>query len=391
MKKRLTLFLLVLALSFSLSLPAFAVDDMEYYSLPPVGGSEPSVAIDWPVNPAEFSNSDSTTLTNIYKYIQYLTLSPASWQRNSIVGFLERIFNAIPSNLDINFALQGSNRGTNVMLDEIAKWTMFSYNSLTSDNIAGNLGKIQQNTLATASRILDSNSLLGSINNAVSGINGYATESTLNSFLTRFNQDFGLDSYKSPIQQGQYQYFLGWTSKNGSVYGSWGRLMEEVIRYFGRDDITLYNTRTLYGLVAQMQDVLASDEDKVLSDSQKENREQIEQDFVSGSSGKTSLGKGDFSNASQVGGALNDTFNMGGAAKVSDFLSGFGSADSESQAWFSQTTANNLNAVEASDGTQGVSTFSDDGETMVDVDPDPYNMANIFERYDWLEGVDIDG
>lgn len=389
MKKWLTSFIMVLALSFSLSLPAFAVDDMDYYSLPPVGGSEPSAAMDWPVNPAEFDNNDSTTLTNIYRYIQYLTLSPASWQRNSIVGFLERILDAIPSNLDSNFALVGGD-GTNSILDDIRKWSMFSYNSLTSDNIAGNLGNIQRNTLATADRITSSNTLLGSINDAVYGINGYATENTLSSFLTRFNQNFGLDSYKSPTQQGQYQYFLGWTSENGSVYGSWGRLMEEVIRYFGRDDITLYNTRTLYGIIAQLQDVLASDEDKALSDSQKENREQIEQDFVSGSSGKTSLGKGDFSNASQVGGALNDTFNMGGAAKVSDFLSGFGSAGTESQAWFSQTTANNLNAVEAGDGTQGVSTFADDGETMVDVDPDPYNMGNIFERYDWLEGVNMD-
>ena len=88
---------------------------------------------------------------------------------------------------------------------------------------------------------------------------------------------------------------------------------------------------------------------------------------------------------------MNDTFNMGGAAKVSDFLSGFGSAGTESQAWFSQTTANNLNAVEAGDGTQGVSSFADDGESMVDVDPDPYNMADIFSRYDWLEGVNMDG
>lgn len=382
MKKRLTSFLLVLALSFSLSLPAFAVDDMEYYSLPPVGGSEPSVAMDWPVNTVEFSNDDSRTLSRIYEIIQFLYLSPASWQRNSVIGFLDRILDAIPSNLVTNFALQGGD-GTNSILDGIRDWSMQTYNYLSSDNIAGNLGNIQRNTLSSADRLL-------SLVNAVSGIDGYATENSLSSFLTRFNQNFGLDSYKSPTRQGQYQYFLGWTSENGSVYGSWGRLMEEVIRYFGRDDITLYNTRTLYGIVAQLQDVLASDEDKALSDSQKQNREQIEQDFLSGSSGKTSLGKGDFSNASQVGGALNDTFNMGGAAKVSDFLSGFGSAGSESQAWFSQTTANNLNAVEAGDGSQGVSTFSDDGETMVDADPDPYNMASIFDRYVWLEGVNLD-
>lgn len=139
-----------------------------------------------------------------------------------------------------------------------------------------------------------------------------------------------------------------------------------------------------------LSETLASEDDKQLAENYKENREQAEKDFLSGQSGKTSLGKGDFSNASQVGGALNDTFNMGGAAKVSDFLSGFGSAGSESLSWFSQTTANNLNAVEAGDGTQGVSTFSDDGEIMVDVDSDPYNMDSIFERYDWLEGVSMD-
>lgn len=389
MVKRLTSFLLVLSLFFSLSLSAFAVDDMDYYSLPPVGGSGPSTVSLYPVNPTQLDNDDSRTLTRIYEIIQYLYLSPASWQSNSVIGFLSKIYDRIPSNLGSNFALQGG-YGTNAILDSIRGWVMQIYNYLSSDNIAGNLGNIQRNTLATADRISSSNTLLGSINDAVSSINGYATENTLSSFLTRFNQNFGLDLYVSPSQSGQYQYFLGWTPDGGSKYGSWARLMEELVRYFGRDDTTLYNTRTLYGLVSQLQDVLASDEDKALSDSQKENREQIEKDFVSGSSGSTSLGKGDFNNASQVGGALNDTFNMGGAAKVSDFLSGFASAGTESQAWFSQTTANNLNAVEASDGTSGVSTFADDGHTLVDADPDPYNMASIFDRYDWLEGVNVD-
>ena len=125
MKKRLTSFLLVLALSFSLSLPAFAADDLNYYSLPSVGSGEPSLAIDWPVDTADFSNSDSQTLTNIYKYIQYLTLSPASWQSNSIIGFLEKIFDRLPSNLGTNFALQAGD-GTNAILDDVRKWTMFT-------------------------------------------------------------------------------------------------------------------------------------------------------------------------------------------------------------------------------------------------------------------------
>lgn len=380
-KRFTSVFFCCVLLSSFLILPASAVDDDSYYSLPPVACSEPSVAMDWPINPAEFDNNDSTTLTNIYRIIQYLYLSPASWQSNSVIGFLEKIFDRIPSNLGTNFALQGGD-GTNSILDDVRKWTMFTYNSLTSDNISGNLGNIQRNTLATADRITSSNTLLGSINDAVSGINGYATETTLNSFLTRFNQDFGLDSYKSPTQQGQYQYFLGWTSENGSVYGSWGRLLEEVIRYFGRDDITLYNTRTLYGLVSQLQDVLASDEDKALSDSQKENREQIEQDFVSGKSGKTSLGKDDFGSLSDVGGTFKDITSLNGQASIGSFTDGLSSANETAQGWFSQATKDALDSV--SESSSNVSTFSVDGDYMEDVDI--YNMDGFEDHYAWLWG-----
>lgn len=388
MKKRLTSFLLVLALSFSLSLPAFAVDDNNYYSLPPVGGSDPSSANLYPVNPAEFDNSDSQTLTNIFRYIQYLTLSPASWQRDSVIGFLARILDALPSNLDSNFALVGGD-GTNVLLDGIRKWTMFSYNYLSSDNIAGNLGNIQRNTASIGDFILSSNTLLGSINDAVTGVNGFATENTLSGFDSYFRDYFSYgDSVSASSTSGRrfmYKDFRG-----GDYFVSLPYLLYTMERTLVWDGNLTTGVPTIYRMLHLLQDTLASEDDRKLAENYKENREQAEKDFLNGKSGKTSLGKGDFSNASQVGGALNDTFNMGGAAKVSDFLSGFGSAGSQSQSWFSQTTANNLNAVEACDGTQGVSTFSDDGETMVDVDPDPYNMASIFERYDWLEGVTVD-
>lgn len=378
MLKRLTSFLLVLSLSFSLSLPAFAVDDIDYYSLLPVEGG-PSLAVDWPVNPAEFSNDDSRTLTRIYEIIQYLYLSPASWQSNSVIGFLEKIYDRLPSNLGTNFALQGGD-GTNAILDGIRGWVMQTYNYLSSDNIAGNLGNIQRNTAASADRLL-------SLVTAVSGIDGFATENTLKAFSGSFSSFFDLWHllYDKPTWE------VGIKSDGSSVVTNYKTYLGNALREISYDTLLYYPDRlTLRGMVKRLQETLASDDDRQLAENYKENREQAEKDFLSGKSGKTSLGKGDFSNASQVGGALNDTFNMGGAAKVSDFLSGFGSAGSESQSWFSQTTANNLNAVEAGDGTQGVSTFSDDGETMVDVDPDPYNMASIFDRYSWLEGVNMD-
>lgn len=393
MKKRLTSFLLVLALAFSLSLPVFAVDDMDYYSFPPVGGFDPSTAPPYSVNPAEFDNSDSTTLTNIYKIIQYLYLSPASWQSNSVIGFLERIFDRLPSNLGTNFALQGGD-GTNSILNDVRKWTMFTYNSLTSDNISGNLGKIQQNSLATADRLL-------SLVQAVSGINGFATENSLSKLVGTFSTpkydigskfaDFG-ELFSSAFGAYSTWFFVpDSSSASGQKRVGFNAVLSAMGWGLSTDSANPYGgDYTLFHYVKNLSETLASEDDKQLAENYKENREQAEKDFLNGQSGKTSLGKGDFSNASQVGGALHDTFNMGGAANVSDFLSGFGSAGTESQSWFSQTTANNLNATEAGDGTQGVCTFSDDGETMVDVDPDPYNMASIYDRYDWLEGVTVD-
>lgn len=345
MKKRLTSFLLVLALSFSLSVPAFAADDNQYYSFPSVGSGVPSVAMDWPVNPA-----------------------------------VEHDYTSQLSNIQINQQTQ-----TNILQS--------MQSALQAVNVW--LGKIETNT----SKIKDYSSILSTISSTLSRVATeqtlsaisvkIATEKTLADFASYFADVFSVDYIASgtSVYGARYKF----KNANGSdVFVSLPYLMWYLQTFLTYDADMSTNRPTIYKMLHLLQTTLASEDDRELAENYKENREQAESDFLSGKSGKTSLGKGDFSNASQVGGALNDTFNMGGASKVSDFLSGFGSAGTESQAWFSQTTANNLNAVEASDGTQGVSTFSDDGETMVDVDPDPYNMANIFDRYDWLEGVNMD-
>ena len=388
MKKRLTSFFLVLALSFSLSLSVFAVDDMNYYSFPPVGGSEPPTASLYPVIPAEFDNSDSQTLTNIYKIIQYLYLSPASWQPDSVIGFLSRIFERIPSTLSTNFALQGGD-GTNVILAGIRDWVMQTYHYLSSDNIAGNLGNIQRNTLASSDRLL-------SLVQAVTGLNGFATESSLSKLVDTFSTpkyDIGpkLADFGELINSafGAYSTWFIVPDDSGQKRVGFNACLNNLVWGLSTDSTNLYNSQpTLYHMVKLLQETLASEDDLQLAENYKENREQAEKDFLNGQSGPSSLGKGDFSNASQVGGALNETFHMGGASNVSDFVSGFGSAGKESLSWFSDTTANNLDGVTASgNSTSGVSTFSDDGETMVNVDPDPYHMAEIADRYDWLVGV----
>lgn len=339
MKKRLTSFILVLALSFS------------FFSV--------SVS-------AEFTSSDSRTLTDIYKIIQYLNLSPGSWQRNSVIGFLERILEAIPSNLSTNFALQGGD-GTNSILDGIRDYSIKTYNYIGGSNIVGNLGDIKRNTQASADRILSTNTALDSI-------------------VTQLQTLTGDNSYSKKIYDALV--YDGWELRYDPLIITVDQLTHGLTVDDSYSLTPGHELMTPYHYIRQLANVLANDDDKAIRDAQKENTETLKDKFLSGQSGKTSLGKGDFSNASDVGGALSDTFNMGGTSKVSDFVSGFGSAGEESLSWFSDTTANNLDGVMVADNsTSGVSIFSDDGETMVNVDPDPYNMSEIAERYEWLEGV----
>lgn len=357
MKKRLSSLFLVLALSFSLSLSVFAVDDSDYYSLPPVGSSEPSFSISYPVKPSAtgdgWNDSDRSLLQAIKIALTDISSGSINW------------------------------------------YLTWIYDLLRGD-IRTSLGNIDRNTSVTASRILDSNSLLGSIYTAVSGLNGFATENSLSKLVGTFSTpkyDIGLKlaDFGELINSafGAYSTWFIVPDDSGQKRVGFNAALNNLVWGLSSDSTNLYNAQpTLYHMVKLLQETLASEDDRQLAENQKENREEVEKDFLTGQSGSTSLGKGDFSNASQVGGALSDTFNMGGASKVSDFVSGFGSAGQESLSWFSDTTANNLDGVSsAGNSTSGVSTFSDDGETIVDVDPDPYNMAEISERYDWLEGV----
>ena len=386
---RLTSVLLCCALLSSfLSLSASAVDDMDYYSLPPVGGSEPSSGSLSPVDPAEFDNNDSVTLTNVYKIIQYLFLSPASWQSNSVIGFLEKIFDRLPSNLGTNFALQGGD-GTNAILDGIRGFVMQTYNYLSSDNIAGNLGNIQRNTGASADRLL-------SLVQAVSGINGFATESSLSKLVGTFSTakydigpkyaDFG------ELFNAAFGAYSTWYTVTGDRRAGLNGALSAVSVGLTTDSLNLFGgDHTLYHYVKNLSETLASEDDKQLAENYKENREQAERDFLSGKSGKTSLGKDDFGSLSSVGGTFKDTISLNGQASLSSLSSGLSDADTAGQGWFSQATKDCLDAVTSTGSSEStVSTFSDDGLSSVEVDPDPYHMQGFEDNYSWLWG-DHDG
>lgn len=364
MIKRLTSFFLVLALSFSLSVSAFAVDDNNYYSLPPVGSADLSPAIHWPV-----STLSDQQLASIIDILGNISKQITTVQSNqSVLGKMISNLSSIVTNIG------------NTLLDIHSSMGVYqTILTAISDKVA------TETTLSAFKDYFSDSPFVVSNSSTLSGLNSFLGWV----FDMRPNGQF-FDSPKPYT----FEFYDPASASYKSGAFSWGVLLSGLYGNSSLDGMLYADDGgyryTLYHYVKNLSDTLASEEDKQLAQNQKDNLQQIGNDFLSGESGNTSLGKGDFSNVSQVGSALNGTFNMGGAAKVSDFVSGFGSAGTESQAWFSQTTANNLDAVEAGDGSSGVSTFADDGEAMTDVDPDPYNMGDFFSRYDWLEGVNMD-
>lgn len=147
----------------------------------------------------------------------------------------------------------------------------------------------------------------------------------------------------------------------------------------------LYDTDTFwnggdpsfYGLVHRLQKTLASDEDIALAESQKPNRQQIEQDFVSGNSGNTSLGASDFGDLSSVGGSVKDSISLNGQSSISGFTGGLSDSDAAGQGWFSAETRDALDTVSPS------SSYSSRARRSPD---DTYNMAGFAEHYSWLYG-----
>lgn len=147
----------------------------------------------------------------------------------------------------------------------------------------------------------------------------------------------------------------------------------------------LYDTETFwngglpsfYGLVHRLQKTLASDEDIALAEAQKSNRQQIEQDFVSGSSGNTSLGASDFGDLSSVGGSVKDSLSLNGHSSISGFTGGLSDSDEAGQGWFSAETRDALDSVSSS-STYGLKCEKDNS--------DIYNMAGFSDHYSWLYG-----
>jgi hypothetical protein len=243
-------------------------------------------------------------------------------------------------------------------LTTVAPGTLLSYiDSIFSDvkTLLSKVIDIRSDTEYLANINYNSNHILSALEGLTSG--GLATESTLKNGLL-------MDSGYPRLTRIDDQ--LGW-------------LLPRISNYLSSDGLNpdAPHNPTLYHYVKNLSETLASDDDKKLAASQKENREQIEKDFVNGSSGATSLGPSDFGDLSTVGGTIKDSLSLNGQSSISGLTSGLSDANSTGQGWFSASTRDALDAVSSSDPSLSRSPACY---------TDPYNMRGFSEHYAWLYG-----
>lgn len=243
-------------------------------------------------------------------------------------------------------------------LTTVAPGSLLSYiDSIFSDvkTLLGKVTDIRGDTDYLANINYNSNHILSALEGFTSG--GLATEATLKNGLL-------MDSGYPRLTRLDDQ--LGW-------------LLPRISNYLSSDGFNpdAPHNPTLYHYVKNLSETLASDDDRKLAQSQKANREQIQNDFVSGSSGDTSLGPSDFGDLSTVGGTIKDSISLNGQSSVSGFTSGLSDSDKVGQGWFSASTRDALDAVASSDSSLSRAPACDS---------DPYNMRGFSEHYAWLYG-----
>lgn len=284
-----------------------------------------------------------------------------------------------------------------------------------------NSGLVQR-VIEIQSKIDVSNQHLGAISSTLGTIDSHISSgfelshNDLTSFATQNHSDFDylfntvLDPLlrgSSPTNDGSFRYPLRF-SDGSIIYVTWGNWLLALMQNLTLDIGNSVGGRSLYGLVSQLQQVLASDDDLQLKKDNKANEEAATDAFVNGSSSKTSLGTGDIGNLKDVGGTFNDLTSLNGQSSVSSFLSGLTSADGTGQGWFSEATRTSLDAVSTPVTTTRLVqktwrgekslTYSISADTSVNVvaspapacapatDPDPYNMSGFEDNYNWLWG-----
>ena len=258
--------------------------------------------------------------------------------------------------------------------------------SNTWPTINGQLTKIIGQNSDSYSRLGDVRSYLLDIKTTVSNIYSKMGTGGGSADLTKVNNNTDTLVAKSTsmvsslgqieIKTNAAQTYLGYiNSKIDDVKSS----VVSMANQFTLDQSNGESTMRHY--LKNLSDVLANDDDVALRESQKENTNQVKQDFLSGSSSGTSLGASDFGSLSSVGSTAKDILSLNGQASADYFTHGSMMSDFVGQGFFSDETRSNLDSV--NDYTQtdsGITTYS------AGDDPDPYNMGDFASHFDWLNG-----
>lgn len=346
----------VVLIGTHLSNSALAADSYTYYEVDPVVSVDLSTDSGiMPLSATSWDTADQTMLRDIRNSLCSVT----STSPGSVLYWLRDIASAMPDLTN----LEGYSRDMAADLESIRQQTS-NVNTYISnldylDQIYTELDGISDDT-SVLDRVV---TILSSISSDTTSIKSSSalTASSTNSLNGSFLYLFGTGSFVYPILVSEFA--TEWSF--GQILGS----IPSALTFDGTSSSS--GERTLYGRIKQLQEVLASDDDLALANSQKSNREEIESSFLSGSSGSTSLGASDFGALSDVGGTVKDTISLNGQSSIGSFTDGLSGADSAGQGWFSESTRSALDSVPV---------------TYDRSDPDPYNMSGWQERYAWLEG-----
>lgn len=334
---------------------------------------------------AEFDNTDSSNLFTLTKYCSSL------WQ-------------------DATFRNSTYNNWCYMLGDALTD--IYNVNS----GLVQRVIEIQSTIDATNQHLGTISSFLGTIDSHI-GSGFELIHSDLTSFASQNHSDFAFlfDSVFDPVpsglsysQSGSFRYPLFLDSDDKTLYGSFGNFILFALNNLTNDRASFAGGPTLFHIVHQLQQVLASDDDLKLKQDNKANEDAATDAFVNGNSSQTSLGAGDIGNLKDVGCSFNDLTSLNGQSSVTSFLNGLTSADGTGQGWFSEATRSSLDAVSSPVTTTRLVqktwrgekslNYSISEDTSVNVvrspaparasaaDPDPYNMSGFVNNYNWLWG-----
>ena len=346
---------------------------------------------------AEFTSSDSTTLSNVYKQLtdirNELGYPAGNW--SSLRRAVNYIADHMPSSSSADYSTVLSNIYSNT-----------SSLASTVDAIKGDTNNISHRSTDILNKLADISTNIGTAQIAITNHIDSASAQNHTDF-TNLLQTFATSRTSATTATGDSRYLL-YSGDGHTFYYSWGIIVSNLMAALTNDNEGLMGYRTLYFCVKRLSDVLASDDDLQLKKDNKANEDAATDAFVNGSSSQTSLGTGDIGNLKDVGGTFNDLTSLNGQSSVTSFLNGLSSADGTGQGWFSEATRASLDAVSTPVTTTNLVrktwrgekslTYSISADTSVNVvaspaparapaaDSDPYNMSGFEDNYNWLWG-----